>query len=230
MKIAFIILVTVFSLSTSAQEFEFNYHEDFVKILDLTNDANSDLYFENLLPRFKTNDETLTDFEVLALMIGFTDNKNYKPYATMMVWGDMIGLMNKKKYKKALKICDEHLALSPLDQEILFLKPYIHQQLGQMDSSDHYNWQWKKIMSAMEKSGDGLTAETAYFALGPMDGQNFIRKYLKKDIGSMGSGADQYGNFVDMLEITKKNPETGKTERTMIYFQIQHAVERMFVN
>lgn len=48
----------------------FNYKEDFKKVLLKTNDPNDNLYYEKLLKRFNVNDSTMTDFEVLALLIG----------------------------------------------------------------------------------------------------------------------------------------------------------------
>src|ERR1700739_4098558 len=58
----------------------FNYQKDFKRILYRTKDPKDNLSYEKLLKRFKGDDTTMTDYEVLALMIGFTDNSEYKPY------------------------------------------------------------------------------------------------------------------------------------------------------
>jgi hypothetical protein len=56
-----------------------------------------------------------------------------------------------------------------------------------------------------------------------MDGQLLIRFVFGLPIGTMGSGEDEYGNFLDILEIV--NEEEGNMN---MYFNIEHAVQRMF--
>lgn len=51
----------------------FNYQTDFKNILAKTKDKNHKLAYNKLLTRFSALDTTLTDYEVLALLIGFTD-------------------------------------------------------------------------------------------------------------------------------------------------------------
>ena len=80
----------------------------------------------------------------------------------------------------------------------------------------------------MASTGDGLTPETAIFALGPVDGQNFIYKYTRSGIGLMGSGKDKDGNFLDILTAVKTNKTTGEKMSTTMYFNVQHAVKKMF--
>ena len=123
---------------------------------------------------------------------------------------------------------DSFLLYVPVSQQALIEKSYSHYKLGQNDSAAFYSWKFKRIMNAMAQSGDGLTPETATFSLGPTDGQNFIRKYLKSKTGTMGSGRDKNGNFVDILEIVMKDKETGIETRQNLYFQIEHAVKKMF--
>ena len=61
----------------------FNYQRDFKTILEQTKDKTSDLYYQKLLIRFLNNDSSLTRAQTLALMIGFTENQQYKPYEDM---------------------------------------------------------------------------------------------------------------------------------------------------
>ena len=77
----------------------------------------------------------------------------------------------------------------------------------------------------MGQSGKGTSADSAFFSLTPIDGQNFIRKYLRAKIGTMGSGSDSYGNFVDILGYISKDSEN--EEEIPLYFQIQHAMKEM---
>ncbi|MCF8298699.1 MAG: DUF4919 domain-containing protein [Saprospiraceae bacterium] len=223
-------LILTVSLTSQGQEFEFNYHRDFNKILEQTNDSSSTLHYNKLLTRFQSNDTSLTDYEVLSLLIGFTDNEHFKPYSYLSTERKIYSLNGNGNYKEALSMCDSFLLYVPLSQQALIEKSYSFYKLEQPDSSDFYLWKFKKIMEAMGQSGNGITAETAFFALGPADGQNFIRKYLASDIGKMGSGRDKNGNFVDILEMVWEDKETGDKQSRNLYFQIEHASKTMFGN
>lgn len=65
--------------------------------------------------------------------------------------------------------------------------------------------------------------EAPYFVLSPLDGQTLITHVFGASIGSMGSGSDPNGYFLDMLEIV----EEGKESRTLC-FNIDHATKKMF--
>ena len=228
MKQVLILIILTASLNSFGQEFEFDYHKDYKKVLAQTNDTSSHLTYSKLLKRFQKNDTTLTDFEVLALLIGFTDNEHYKPYSYLTTEREIYSLNGKGKYEKALSLCDSFLVNVPVSQQALIEKSYSYHKLGQPDSAQYYMWQFRRIMKAMAQSGDGLTPETAFFSLGPADGQNFIIKYLSGDIGSMGSGRDKYGNSVDILETSWKDKESGEQKNRVLYFQIEHASKTMF--
>lgn len=228
MKPFLTLLILVITLTAFAQEFEFDYNKDYEKILAKTNDPTGDLYYNNLLTRFRARDTTMTDFEVLALLVGFTDNEHFKPYSYLTTEREIYTLNGNGKYKKALALCDSLLSFVPVSQQALIEKSYSFYKLGQADSSQYYMWHFRRIMEAMAQSGDGLTPETAFFSLGPADGQNFIRKFLASSIGTMGSGRDKHGNFVDILEAVSEDEETGEKRSRDIYFQIEHASKTMF--
>lgn len=228
MKQILTLLFLTVSLTTYGQEFEFDYHKDYEKILSQTNDTSSNLNYYKLLKRFKDNDTILTDFEVLALLIGFTDNEHFKPYSYLTTEREIYSLNGDGKYEKALAMCDSFLVRVPVSQQALIEKSYSYHKLGQADSAQYYMWKFSRIMDAMAQSGDGFTPETAFFSLGPADGQNFIRKYLSSTIGTMGSGRDKHGNFVDILEVTWKDKESGEQQSKSLYFQIEHASKTMF--
>lgn len=223
-----IILSLFVSVNVFGQEFKFNYHKDYERILALTNDTSSKPYYEKLLARFQNNDTTLTDYEVLALLIGFTEDEHYKPYSYLTIERKIYALNGNGEYQAAISKCDSFLLKIPLSQQALIEKSYSYYKLGQQDSADNYMWKFSKIMNAMGQSGDGLSPETAFFSLGPADGQNFIRKHLRGKIGTMGSGSDKHGNFVDILEMTWEDPKNGKNKKRDLYFQIQHASKTMF--
>ena len=80
----------------------FNYKEDFKKVLLKTQNPSDNLYYEKLLKRFNVNDSTMTDFEVLALLIGFTDKPEYKPYQDITTEREIYNLNGEKNIKKPL--------------------------------------------------------------------------------------------------------------------------------
>ncbi len=228
MKIYLTIIGIFLSLFSICQEFKFDYHSDFDSILQLTNDSSSHLYYETLLNRFNRNDTTLSDFEVLALLIGFTDNECFKPYDYIDTERRIYQLNDDGKYNEAKAVCDSFLVKVPVSQSALIEKSYAFHKLNLSDSADYYFWRNMKIMYAMFHSGDGLTPETAFFSLGPSDGQNFIKKFLRCKIGTMGSIRDKYGNFIDVLELVYHDENTDEETRKLLYFQIEHAAKRMF--
>jgi hypothetical protein len=201
----------------------FSYKDDFKKVLSKTKDQNDNLYYSKLLKRFSANDSTLTDFEVLALLIGFTDKTEYKPYDDLTTEREIYKLNGEKKYQEGLDKANEFLKTHPLSVKALFEKSYSFYKLGQMDSTQYYLDQGQRIFKAMYFSGNGITKETPTFALGPADGQDYINKFVGADIGTMGSGRDKNGNFLDILGAKFEDGQT-----VTLYFIIQHATDKMF--
>ena len=78
MKPILTFLCLCFASLTFGQKLEFDYHKDFGRILEESRDEKSDLNYDKLLKRFNRCDTTLTDFETLALLIGFTANKHFQ--------------------------------------------------------------------------------------------------------------------------------------------------------
>jgi len=201
----------------------FNYKDDFKKVLAKTKDQKDNLSYDKLLKRFSANDTTLTDFEVLALLIGFTDKPEYKPYDDLATEREIYKLNGEKKYQEGLDKANMFLKTHPLSVKALFEKSYSFHKLEQKDSAQYYLYQGQRIFKAMYFSGDGKTKETPTFALGPADGQDYIRKFVGEKIGVMGSGKDKNGNFLDILEIKFEDGQTMN-----LYFIIQHATDKMF--
>lgn len=201
----------------------FNYKDDFQSILAKTKDPKDNLNYEKLLNRFVKNDTTLTHFEVLALLIGFTDKPEYKPYGDLQMEREIYNLNDDGKYKEGLKAANAFLKKHPLSQKALIEKSYSFYKLGNQDSANYYSYQFRRIMQAMDFSGDG--DKNPIFALGPADGQDYITKHLACKIGMMGSGRDKNGYFLDMLEAI---PKDGSDPYTL-NFIIQHATEKMFL-
>lgn len=218
----FLIVSLLMVSATCYGQTDFNYKRDFKLILEQTKDSTSRLAYNALLTRFKANDTTMTDYEVLALLIGFTAKEAFKPYGDLQNEMDIYSLNENRKYRNAIDTASVFLQKHPLSQQAIIEKSYALEQLGYDDSSKHYRYQFTRIMKAMEFSGDGR--KKPMFALGPADGQNYITIHLGQKIGTMGSGSDADGNFVDMLEV---HPSDGSPSY-LLRFVIQHAMDRMF--
>jgi hypothetical protein len=199
----------------------FDYDKDFKVLLALSKDSTNTLFYPSLLDRFNNNDSTLTDREVVALMIGFTDNVNYKPYKTISEEREIMRLIEVEKYEEAIAACNAFLANNPLNFSALIEKGFAYMKLSK-DSSEFHKTKFLKILDAVLSTGDG-SKEKPFFVLNPGDGQVLIRYIFGGSIGMMGSGSDKNGNFLDILEmkIEGKEPVT-------LYFHINHATNKMF--
>lgn len=222
MKVILIFALLSLSITLLGQT-DFNYGRDFKPILLRTKDAKDDLSYDKLLKRFSQNDTTLTDFEVLALMIGFTSKPAYLPYSDLEIEREIYKLNDQKKYKEGLAMADSFLMSHPVSVNAIFEKSYSFHKLLQKDSAEYYAYQGNRIFEAMYYSGNGKTKEHPTFALGPADGQDYIRKFVRARIGDMGSGSDDSGYFLDILEAKFEDGD-----KITLFFIIQHAIDKIF--
>ena len=126
-RIIYISILILLSLSFTAFSQDFDYHRDFEKIRSLNKDSSSSLYYPKLLQRFQKNESTLVNAELLALQIGFTSSENYTPYKTIKEEKRILKLVQEKKYKEALEVCDRLLITNPLSLTALINKEIIYQ-------------------------------------------------------------------------------------------------------
>ena len=214
------ILFIAFGFLVHAQS-NFNYKKDFKTILAKTKDVNDILHYDKLVSRFKKNDTTFSNAEVLALMIGFTGRPEYKPYDDLKEEDNIYNLNAEGKYEEALIKADEFLGTHPLSLKVIYEKSFSYFKAQNNDSAKFYAKQGQRIFNAMAYSGDGRTKQTPIFALGPTDGQDYIYKFMQGGIGEKDSGYDEDGNFLDILEL---NFRTGQSYQ--LFFITQHAVEK----
>ena len=219
MKLFLTIILLAVTSGCFAQE-TFNYQTDFKDILAKTKDPNDHLAYEKLLSRFSALDTTLTDYEVLALLIGFTDKPDYKPYdysTEKEIWK----LYDRSKYQKAVDLGKKYLNTHPLSIKALFGVAYSCQQLRQDSSARYYAYQVLRIFRAMRFSGNGKAPENPIFSLGASDGYDYINKFVNTDVRLMDPDKDKNGNLLDVL-IAKL--EDGQIQ--VYYFIIEHAARK----
>jgi hypothetical protein len=102
----------------------------------------------------------------------------------------------------------------------LMEKSFCYMKLDKPDAQIQKE-KFMRVVSSILWSGDG-SREHPIFVLGPSDGQFLIRYILGGDVGSMGSGRDKNGYFLDILGM-----KLGDDSRTM-HFIIPHATSTMF--
>ena len=212
----------------------FLYKRDFKSLVDSSQDISSSLYYPVLLSRFLSNDSTMTNLEVLTLMIGFTENPKYKPLEDMEKEDEIYEMTQKGQFVDALAKSIPYLKSHPLSLLVLRETSYAYGRLSRyyereqifdtaiifMDSSNYYMALNDKIMEAMIFSAKGRTPDAPIFALGLADGEHFIPnvgfKIEKKD-----TDWNRNGDFLE--KITAADNLTAKD----FYFVIQHAKQKI---
>ncbi len=113
--------------------------------------------------------------------------------------------------------CAKFLETNPLNYAALMEKGFALWKLEDVNF-EFSKSQYFKILDAILYSGDG-SSKNAFFVLSPIDGQNIIQYVWQGSIGTMGSGRDKDGNFLDILDMEKDD------ETETIFFNIQHAMD-----
>lgn len=199
----------------------FNYKKDFAAIQSRSKDKNDKLFYDSQLKRFLHNDATQTDFDVLALMIGFTATPHYNPNQNMFRESIIDQLSDEKKYADALDMANRYLKVNPVSIRGIYGKSFALLQLQQRDSANHYARQWQKILKAMFLSGKGTSISDATFAMEPEDGKLYISRYVGAEITAVKSGKDADGNVVAIYDVILDK------KKLTLYFMIQHGAKIM---
>jgi len=208
----------------------FNYKKDFKTILTNSQDQESDLSYDKLLKRFQDNDSTLTNYETLALMIGYTENPSYKPMEDMEKEVEILDHNNADEFAKAIQKSKAYLQSHPLSLLVLRQMAIACVKISKVYEKDmvfdsaiyfnglhsYYRSLHEKIMEAMIFSGKGRTPEDPIFALGIADGEYFIPNVgygIEKKNTLWNKNDDFLEHIVAVDNLTTKD----------FYFVIQHA-------
>ena len=206
-----------FNEKTSIREVFFDYHRDFQYYLSESSKTGSRYNYDVLLKRFQNEDKSIKKNEIIALMIGFTNNQNYHPYKNVDIEREIMELVSDKDYNKALKQCEELLKTNPLNFTALMEEGFSLWKIND-DRSYFPSVRSRMVVDAVLWSGTGSYSHP-YFVLSPIDGQTIISYIFGGNIGRMGSGDDSNGYFLDILDMEKEGRET-----ITLYFNIEHAI------
>jgi hypothetical protein len=208
----------------------FNYKKDFKSILMNSQDEESNLSYKKLLKRFQDNDSTLTNYETLALMIGFTENPKYKPMEDMEKEVEIFDHNNANEFSEAIEKSKSYLRGHPLSLLVLREISYAYGKISKVyekdmvfDSAIYFNGLSSyymslndRIMEAMIFSGKGRSPENPIFSLGLADGEYFIPNVgyeIEKKNTLWNKNGDFLEHIVALDKLTTKD----------FYFVIQHA-------
>lgn len=220
-----LLLVSTFLYSQSALDTikKFNYKKHYELILKETKNEKSEYSYLKQLKKF-TNDETQTNFEVLTLLIGFSDNENFNPYMDILITDKEIYDLNEEgKFQEAIVYGNKALLKNPFMIKVLRELAYAYGKIGNHEMDNKLMERTGKIYNAMFSSSSktGINIKEPFFSLGPKDGQYFLKYFCKFKLGSMGSGYDENGYFIDILEATVEDKQVN------FYFNIDHVRKTM---
>jgi hypothetical protein len=232
--IAFIVF-SAYGQDQNTEDPPFNYKRDFKHNLDSASDRTSRLYYQKLIIKFLNNDSTLTNAEMLTLMIGFTENPHYKPLENMEKELEIFDHNNNGEFSVAISKSRKYLQTNPLSLLVLREISYAYQKNSKefqknlvMDSALLYQDSAKyfmdlndRIMEAMIYSGKGRTPETPIFSMGIADGEYFIPN-VGFVIDKKDTEWNKNGDFVETITAI-----VDKVNVRKYYFVIQHAKKKI---
>jgi len=220
MKKYLLIAIVLINWCAAAQD-TFNYKTDYEKLVARTKDKKDKLFYDTQIKRFTSNDATLTDFETLALMVGFSGRTEYNPTKDLFKESIIYELNTSQKYAEASKIADKELKSNPLSLRGIYGKSYALLKLQQKDSANYYAKQWQKILKAMFFSGKGTSITDPTFSLGPVDGKEFINMFVGAQITANKTAKDKEGRAIEIYDVVLDK------KKMTLYFMIDHASKRL---
>ena len=215
------LFINAATFGQSTPHLDFNYRRDFDRFLEYTKDSESDMYYNKLLYRFQANDTSLTDEEVLTLMIGFTDKSTYRPLEDLVKEKEIYNLVNNSNYQIATQVARRFLQTHPLNLLALHQITVAFNSLNQKDSANRYMHKHMKIMDAMIYSGSGKNPDNPIFALNLADGEYFT-KNIGFDIVKKNTDWNKKGEFMEIIQATDP-----KLTTKILYFNIHHAKNKV---
>jgi hypothetical protein len=206
----------IIAVSGIAQDKPVPVNYDSVKLA--VTDPEKDTYYPKLLQRFNHFDTTLTLQDYRLLYYGYAFDAGYSPYyndGTM----EIAQFVKKRKYDKALEICDRILAKNPTALATNSYKGFVLMNMAENDSTRRYAIRYKKMLDAILSSGDGLTCETAFKVIYVSDEYTLLRDVFEANPHGRRTNAP-----CDRFSIGKAKNYTASTiyfdySADMIYFK-----------
>ncbi len=199
----------------------FDYKRDFKPFLEQSQDRQSPLYYQKLLIRFLDRDTSMTNMEMLALMIGYTEDSHYKPFEDMEPEKEIFDLNEEGQYDEVIIKSKKYLQTHPLSLRVNKETSYAYFQKQMQDSADYYMDLVEKIMNAMIYSGTGKKPEQPIFSLGLADGEYFIPNIGLKVLDK-NTDWNSNNHFMEVIKASKSGDD-----EIIYYFVIEHAKQKI---
>jgi hypothetical protein len=199
----------------------FEYARDYPTISKATGKSTTHFFYDSLKNRFTRSSSLLSNEELIALQIGYTQRPEYNPYGDIDLDRTFISAASWAETDTTVMYGTAYLQKNPVSLSATYALWKVYETRHNAALSGKYKVQFQALINAILSTGDGTVAHP-YFVVGPIDGQILIRQYWQATIGVMGSGRDKQRNFLDMLDMTSAD---GKSKT--VNFVIQHAVARM---
>ena len=157
------------SLAVYAQEDDFkaiNYKE----IEQHISNSTSNLYYPNLMERYKMGDSTLTIEEMRHLYYGFVFQPEYVPTDVSEYNAKMADALSKKiftaqDYDKILEYADALLKEDPFNLRAINAKLLVYAQKNNAEAYKKNAEKRKIIQDAIVSSGDGMSEKTPFYVI-----------------------------------------------------------------
>jgi tetratricopeptide (TPR) repeat protein len=184
---------------------------DFENLVEQTKNVKSEFYFNNLLDKFNA-DSNLTDEQVYMLLIGFTQQDEYRPYTQEP--DEVYKLNNVGNFDEAINKAKELLKDNPLMPSLYKELIYAYRKKGNQTLADISLKKMQSILNAMLYTGDG-TCEKPYVAFWVREEYTLLKYLDYKKTGAIYIGTCA-GQQADRLEVTNLTTN----EQTIICFNI----------
>ncbi len=153
MKFIFTFLFTIIFLSQLKSQ-TFDFYKDYYRVLNETQDHNSDFYFNTLLFKFN-NDIELNKNECVALIVGagiyeISYNNTVDDFEI-----EIKDLISKGEYENVIYLSDYCLSIFPLSLTAIFGKMLAFRNIRNYCKADFYSRQANVICRGIYNSGTG---------------------------------------------------------------------------
>lgn len=193
MKYLSLLLLVLATLHISAQDVKLEA-PNYKRIKKNIKKEGSNLFYADLLERYKKSDTTLTLQEKRHLYYGFIYHENYSPYASSD-YNDSIRVIYKKTtldtddFNNLKRFSDSILDKEPFSLRALNYKLYANDELRRIFDFNKDIVKANTVIDAILSTGDGVTKKTAFYVT-----------YVSHEYDLLSILGYQYGGTQSLIE------------------------------
>lgn len=179
---------------------------DFENLIKETKNAQSPFYYDILLKNFNADTE-LSDEQMYMLLIGFTQQENFQPYARRAE--EVYNLNDEGKFDEAINKANELLKNNPLLPSLYKELIWAYRKKNNYEAANTYLKKLHNILNAMLYTGDG-TCERPYVAFWVQEEYTLLKYLNYKKTGNV-SVSNCAGQMADIIEVTNLDTKENST-------------------